>query len=166
MTPRITCPLDDLVTEVARLAYPNRPLFEAKKKVRDRITYPRKKGQLTVGGNAKSGLTANRMDFLLWAQNTWPKIAEELKLPGIGTLAAPIPSLAAQFSAVSLPADPDELKRDYIAKDAALLQKTMQLVDSSSKIKELKKQIAAMKKEAIRKKRSAAGKQGGRGHEK
>lgn len=159
---------DQLVAEVAKLAYPRLPLCDAKKKVRNRTDYARRRGHLAVEGNDSVGLTADRMGFLRWAQQVWPSIADDLRLSNDSSLAAVASPPALRSFLTSLPTDIEVLRREYVAQSAALNERAEELAKCWAQIEALEAQLKALKetKQRLAKMRSEYGKKGGRGHEK
>jgi hypothetical protein len=162
---------DSEVTEIARIVFPLEDIRSAKRTVRDAAQYAEKIGDLVIErqqgqGESRPRLYVYRSDFRQWAASKWPMLRSHFQIPIVGTAEIVLPLPRITGHAISIPPDPSELARQFVAVSDALMTATEQLAECKKRLVQLEQEAANRKKsdDLTKQRRQDAGKAGGRGN--
>jgi hypothetical protein len=162
---------DSEVTEIARIVFPAEDIRSAKKTVRDAAQHAEKIGGLVIERQQGQGESTPRLyvyqsDFREWAAAKWPELRSHFQIAIVGTIncVLPIPRFAGH--AVSIPPDPDELVRQFVAVSDALLTANEELAECTKRLDQMVQDAAKRqeKDDLTTQRKKEAGKVGGRGN--
>jgi hypothetical protein len=152
---------------IAAVVSPNTNQTEARKRVRERIRYGRKKGKLSQSDSFSAP------NFFRWALDENPDWAALASVPGLPQSAifgniqdARLPTVTCTAGAVAPPADPMKLREEFIRAEVDRQKLVEEVADKNKQLAELATENAEWRERdrQMRAKRSAAGKRGGRGN--
>lgn len=152
---------------IAAAVYPNANQTEARKRVRERIRYGRKKGKLSQSDSFSAP------DFFRWALDENPDWAALASVPGLPQSAifgniqdAGLAAVTCKAYAIAPPDDPVKLREEFIRAEVDRQKLVEEVAHQDKQLVELSTEVAEWRERdrQIRTKRSAAGKRGGRGN--
>lgn len=162
---------DSEVTEIARIVFPLEDIRAAKKMVRDAAQHAERTGGLVIErqqgqGESRPRLYVHQSDFREWAASKWPMLRTYFQIPIVGTVEIVLPTPRITGHAISIPPDPDELARQFVAVSDALMTATKQLAECKKQLEQLEQEASERrtKDDLTMQRRKKAGKAGGRGN--
>jgi len=157
--------LDDMITEVAQLLFPHENIRDAKKTVRNAFENAVRVGKFkVVSRNSNNKPMVVRRDFECWAAEQWPSLQASFQVPTVASMECKLPSIIMSSIGVVMPMTHEN--------DEKFVEVSVELVKTRSRLATLEVELEALQKEAAErqakdaettKKKSEAGKRGGRG---
>lgn len=156
--------LDDVIAEIAPVAFPDLKTFEAKNRVRDQIRYAERKCDIRVDRIQQRPFVDRRL-LLDWAVGKWPTMAATHKPNEVSaTIEARLPLLKASLVGQAGPITLSECQDAFVQLTARLATAEMLLDAERAKHRKCAADLASLQKRqsVTRQKKAAAGRRGGR----